>query len=196
MKKQVLFIALTVAIVGFSAFTEKEGFTVNTSESKVAWLGKKVTGQHNGVINIADGTLEIENGKLKGGNFTIDMNSITVLDLKDAEYNKKLTGHLKSDDFFGVEKHPKSMLVIKSVKEKSNNKYHVKGDITIKGVTKTIEFPAEVNLIGSKAVASASITIDRSQFGVKYGSGAFFEDLGDKMIYDDFVLDVTLVSNN
>ncbi len=196
MKKQVLFIALTVAIVGFSAFTEKEVFTVNTSESKVAWLGKKVTGQHNGTVQISDGTLEIVNGKLKGGSFTIDMKSIIVLDLQDAEYNQKLKGHLKSDDFFGVEKHPKSTLVIKSVKEKSNNKYDVKGDITIKGITKTVEFSAEVNLIDSKAVASASITIDRSQFGVKYGSGAFFDNLGDKMIYDDFVLDITLVANN
>lgn len=194
MKKQVLLIAVAVSIFAFSAFTEKEVFEVNTSESNVAWLGKKVTGQHNGTISISDGILEVVDGKLKGGSFEIDMNSIKVVDITDEEYNKKLTGHLKSDDFFGVEKFPKSTLNIKSVEAKSATKYIVKGDITIKGITQSIEFPAELNLIGDKAVASASITIDRSKYGVKYNSGAFFDSLGDKLIYDDFVLDITLVA--
>ena len=104
-------------------------------------------------------------------------------------------GHLKSDDFFGVAKYPTATFVIKEVQEKSTNKYHVKGHLTIKETTKPIEFPVEISMIESKAVASASITIDRSEFDVRYGSGSFFDGLGDKMIYDDFTLDVTLVAS-
>ena len=198
MKKQVVLIALSVVAIGFSAFTGKEKksvMSVNVPESKVVWLGKKVTGEHTGTINIASGDLEFSDNKLSGGSFEIDMSSITNSDIENEEYKQKLVGHLKSDDFFGVEKYPTSTLVIKNVEAKSPNKYHVNGEITIKGITKSIEFPVEVSLVDSKASASATITIDRSEFDVKYGSGSFFEGLGDKMIYDDFTLNVTLVAN-
>lgn len=198
MKKQILLIALSVVAIGFSAFTgkdKKSTLSVNVDESHVVWLGKKVTGEHTGTINIAQGNLEFVGERLRGGTFEIDMKSITNTDLSDAEYNQKLIDHLKSDDFFGVEKFPKTTFVIKKVKHDTGNKYHVKGDITIKGITKSIEFPVEVNLDGSKATVSAAITINRSEFDVKYGSGSFFENLGDKMIYDDFTLDITLVAN-
>jgi len=198
MKKQILLIALSVVTIGFSAFTgneKKSTLSVNVDQSNVVWFGKKVTGEHTGKINIAHGDLEFVGAHLKGGTFVIDMKSITNTDLSDAEYNQKLVGHLKSDDFFGVEKFPKTTFVIKKVKHEAENNYNVKGDITIKGITKSIEFPVEVSLTGSKATVSAAITIDRSEFDVKYGSGSFFENLGDKMIYDDFTLDVTLVAN-
>ena len=198
MKKQVLLIALSVIAIGFSAFTGKEKksvLSVNVPESKVVWLGKKVTGEHTGTINIASGDLKFSDNTLSGGSFEIDMSSIENSDIENEEYKQKLVGHLKSDDFFGVEKYPISTLVIKNVEVKSANKYHVKGEITIKGITKSIEFPVEVSLVGSKATASATITIDRSEFDVKYGSGSFFDGLGDKMIYDDFTLNVTLVAN-
>ena len=198
MKKQVVLIALSVVAIGFSAFTGKEKksvMSVNVPESKVVWLGKKVTGEHTGTINIASGDLEFSDDKLSGGSFEIDMSSIANSDIENEEYKQKLVGHLKSDDFFGVEKYPISTLVIKKVEAKSVNKYHVNGEITIKGITKSIEFPVEVSLVGSKATASATITIDRSEFDVKYGSGSFFDGLGDKMIYDDFTLNVTLVAN-
>ena len=197
MKKQILLFALAVVATSFSAFTEKEKMStmsVDVSESKVAWLGKKVTGEHTGTINIAYGDLEFKEDQLIGGSFEIDMNSIKNTDLENEEYNQKLVGHLKSDDFFGVEKFPKASFVIKDVAQKSASKYHVKGDITIKGTTKSIEFPIEISLMDAKAVASASITIDRSEFDIRYGSGSFFDGLGDKMIYDDFRLDITLVA--
>lgn len=131
---------------------------------------------------------------MRGGSFEIDMQSIKNTDIENEEYNQKLVGHLKSDDFFGVEKYPKASFVIKEVDQKNASKYHVKGDITIKGTTKSIEFPVEISMMDDKAVASASITIDRSEFDIRYGSGSFFDGLGDKMIYDDFTLDVTLVA--
>lgn len=198
MKKQILTFALAIVAISFSAFTEKEGkstFGVNTSESNVKWLGKKVTGEHSGTISIASGDLNFEGDKLVGGSFEIDMNSIKNTDIENEEYSKKLEGHLKSDDFFGVEKFPKASLVIIEVEQNTSTKYHIKGDITIKGTTKSIEFPVQISMLEDKAIASASITIDRSEFNIKYGSGSFFDGLGDKMIYDDFVLDVTLVSN-
>ena len=198
MKKQILTVALAVVAIAFSAFTLKEKqsiFGVNSEESKVKWLGKKVTGEHFGTIEIANGDLEFDGDKLTGGSFEIDMKSIKNDDLENEEYNQKLVGHLKSDDFFGVEKYPTAKFVISDVKQKSATKYHVVGDITIKATTKSIEFPVEISLSGSKAVASASITIDRSEFDVRYGSGSFFDGLGDKMIYDDFVLDVSLVAS-
>lgn len=198
MKNQILTSALVIAAIAFSAFTENERKStlgVNTAESKITWLGKKVTGEHTGTIEIAYGDLEFSEDKLSGGSFEIDMKSIKNTDIENEEYNQKLVGHLKSDDFFGVEKYPKATFVIKEVSQKSATKYHVSGDITIKATTKSIDFPVEISMDGAKAVASASITIDRSEFDVRYGSGSFFDGLGDKMIYDDFTLDVTLVAN-
>lgn len=167
---------------------------VSPDESKIVWLGKKVTGEHRGMITLASGALQFNGEQLTGGSFEIDMNSITNSDIEGDEYKQKLVGHLKSDDFFGVEKFPKASFVIKTVESKKAGKYVVKGDITIKGITKSIEFPAQVTVLDSKSTATASITIDRSEFDVKYGSGSFFENLGDKMIYDDFTLDITLVA--
>ena len=197
MKKQILLSAIAIVAIAISAFTEKETTStlgVNSAESKVKWLGKKVTGEHYGTIEIAKGNLEFSNNKLSGGTFEIDMNSIKNTDIENEEHNQKLVGHLKSDDFFGVANYPSASFIIKEVQAKSAHKYHVKGDLTIKETTKSIEFPVELNMIESKAVASASITIDRSDFDIRYGSGSFFEGLGDKMIYDDFTLDVTLVT--
>jgi polyisoprenoid-binding protein YceI len=199
MKKQILLIALSVVAIVFSSFTAKEKkstLNVNVAESKVVWLGKKVTGEHTGTISIASGNLEFSKDQLSGGTFEIDMSSISNTDIENDEYKQKLVGHLKSDDFFGVEKFPKSTLVIKKVKLESGNKYQVKGELTIKGITNAIEFPVEANIDGSKATATATIIVDRAKYEVKYGSGSFFDDLGDKMIYDDFTLEVTLVANN
>jgi polyisoprenoid-binding protein YceI len=173
---------------------------INPEKSTVNWLGKKVTGEHNGTVKITDGTLYVENNRLQGGEFAIDMNSIQCLDLTDAEYNAKLVGHLKSDDFFAVEKHPKATLKITGAKPLANAKagasnYEITGDLTIKGITHSITFPANVKINGNKADASASIVVDRSKYDVRYGSKSFFDGLGDKMIYDEFTLDVKLVAD-
>ena len=198
MKNQTLLSALVIVAIAFSAFTNADRnstMSVNVAESKVTWLGKKVTGEHTGTIQLLSGGMQFNDDKLVGGSFEIDMRSIENTDLENEEYNQKLVGHLKSDDFFGVEKYPTATMKITDVEQKTSSKYHVTGDITIKGITKSIVFPVEVSLLDTKAVASASITIDRSEFDVRYGSGSFFDDLGDKMIYDDFRLDVTVVAS-
>lgn len=171
------------------------GTTVNviTNESKINWLGKKVTGQHNGTIDIANGELIVENGKIKGGKFDIDMNSITVEDLKDSEMNAKLTNHLKSDDFFSAEKHPISVFEITKAEamndpNKPEMNHNITGNLTIKGITKSITFPASVKNENGTVSAEADFDIDRTEWDVRYRSGKFFDNLGDKMINDNFNL--------
>ncbi|GEP89025.1 Polyisoprenoid-binding protein YceI [Chitinophaga terrae (ex Kim and Jung 2007)] len=170
-------------------------FQVSTTDSKVNWTGKKVTGQHEGTINITDGKLELDNNVLKNGNFTLDTRSIVVTDIKDASGNAKLLGHLKSDDFFSVEKFPTATLATTSISNKGNGNYEITGNLTIKGITNPVSFPATVTVAGNKLTAKAKVTIDRTKYNIKYGSKSFFEGIGDKAIYDDFDLDVVLVAN-
>lgn len=166
-------------------------YHVDAQQSKLTWGAKKVTGSHAGNINIASGQLELEGSALKGGAFTLDTRSITVTDIT----SERLTNHLKSDDFFSVEKHPTATFVITSVSPKGGNNFDVTGKLTIKGITNPISFPAEVAVAGGKATAKATIKVDRTKFDIKYRSTNFFENLGDKAIYDDFTLDVELVAN-
>ncbi len=169
-------------------------FQVDGKESKLNWTGKKVTGQHEGTINIADGKLEVESNVLKGGSFSLDTRSIVVTDIKDAGGNAKLLGHLKSEDFFAVEKFPSATFVTTSVTSKGGGNYEVTGNLTIKGITNPVTFPATVTVAGNKLTAKAAIKVDRTKYNIKYGSKSFFEGIGDKAIYDDFDLDVTLVA--
>ncbi|HMQ68202.1 MAG TPA: YceI family protein [Ignavibacteria bacterium] len=166
-------------------------------QSKLEWEGKKVTGKHNGTINIISGDLTEDNGKLTGGNFVVDFNSIKVLDLQDEGMNAKLTGHLKSEDFFSAEKFPSGKFVITSaapLKDGSDNNYTINGDLTIKGITNNISFPAKVNIGDNGITASADFNIDRTLWDIRYGSGKFFEGLGDKMINDEFNIKFKIAS--
>lgn len=188
-------IFILLIAVGLSTAASAESYKVDKNESSVKWLGKKVTGQHNGTISFSEGTLEVTDGKPVSGVFVIDMNSMVNEDLTDPNWNQKLIGHLKSDDFFGVEKFPTSKLVITSVESKGANKYLFKGDLTIKGITNPAEFEASVVLNGNNAVAEGTLVIDRSLYNVRYGSGRFFDNLGDKTIYDEFTLDFKVVAS-
>ncbi|MFZ6001570.1 MAG: YceI family protein [Bacteroidota bacterium] len=192
--KSILSIA-AIAVV-FFAFTNPPAtkFKADTKASTLNWTGKKVTGQHNGTVPISGGELQVEGKVVKGGSFEIDLASLTVADLTDKSYNDKLVGHLKSDDFFGVEKFPKATFVISSVTPKSGNDFTVKGKLTIKGITNDIEFPANIVNDGKQLTATAKIIVDRTKYDVRYGSKTFFENIGDKAIYDDFELDLKLVA--
>jgi polyisoprenoid-binding protein YceI len=173
-------------------------YKVDLSKSEIKWHAKKVTGEHTGTINVNNGQLLVSGNKVSGGSFAIDMNSIACTDIKDATNNQKLVNHLKSDDFFGVEKHPTANFTITSLKPianaaAGNPNYTVTGDLTIKGITKPINFPATIAVKNGIATAKADITINRSRFDIRYGSNSFFDNLGDKAIDDDFVvsLDIT-----
>lgn len=175
---------LAISIASFTTVSEK---TVNIKESNITWKGYKVTGSHEGTINLSKGTLMFEGDNLTGGNFTIDMTTINVTDLEPGNGKEKLEAHLKSDDFFGVNNHKKAMFEINKVVN-NNGKYRVYGDLTIKGISK----PATFQMTIKGNTAKASFKIDRVTYGIKYGSSSFYDDLKDKAIYDDFDLNVTL----
>lgn len=185
--KQIKTIAIALLVV-FSTAVNAQTKKVDTSKSTITWVGKKVTGKHDGTVNLTEGSLTFKNKSLVDGTFTVNMNSIAVTDLKSGEGKEKLEGHLKSNDFFGTDKYPTSKLVFKTVMVNGGNKYTVAADLTIKDKTNPITFDIFVN--GNSA--TAKLVIDRSKYDVKYNSTSFFESLGDKAIYDDFELDVTL----
>ena len=176
-----------ITVIAFMAFSfttiDGEKKEIKKENSKIVWKGYKVTGSHDGTIALKSGSLNFSEGILTGGELTIDMTSITVTDL-EGEYKGKLEGHLKSDDFFGVEKNPTSTLAFTNVKSTGKNSYSVTGDLTIKGITKSITF--DLSVYGNKA--TAALKIDRAKFDVKYGSTSFFDGLKDKAIYDEFDL--------
>lgn len=189
MKKRILNATLILAVIlGTVAFTNiADKKEIKTAESKVTWKGYKVTGSHEGTVDLKSGYLTFEGDKLTGGEFTVDMSSLGATDL-EGDSKGKLDGHLKSDDFFGVKNHPTSKLVITDVKATGKNAYEVTGDLTIKDKTNPITF--DLSVYGNKA--TGALKIDRSKYDVRYGSGSFFDNLGDKTIYDEFDLVVDL----
>lgn len=162
-------------------------YVVKNEISSMEWVGKKVTGEHTGTIKVESGEVMVKDGEITGGTLYIDMSTIVVTDIKDEETNAKLKGHLMSDDFFSVEKHPKSKLVITKV-VKDGDKHIIHGDLTIKGITEKVKIPTTIKMDGDKLVAIGEAEIDRTKYDIRFRSGKFFEDLGDKMIYDNFVV--------
>lgn len=187
MKNRIKKLAFVLAIVFSFTTINAQQKQINTEKSNLVWKGYKVTGSHKGTLAIKEGTLTFKDNKLTGGVFVIDMTSlITTDDLGD--YKAKLEGHLKSDDFFGVEKFPTASLIFTKIKHTGKNGYNVKAEITIKGITKKVD--VAISIYGNKA--TATLKIDRTEFGVRYGSASFFDNLKDKTIYDDFDLVVDL----
>ncbi|VAV85762.1 Rhodanese-like domain protein [hydrothermal vent metagenome] len=190
MKNKILSLAI-IAVVTFTglSFTTKDEVKkdIKIEKSNVVWKGYQVTGSQKGVLALKSGFLNFKADKLIGGKFTIDMTTITSTD-QSGEYKQKLEGHLKSDDFFSVKTHPTATLVFNKVKHLGKNSYSVTGDLTIKGITNSINF--EISIYGKKA--SASLKIDRAKYNVRYGSTSFFDNLKDKAIYDEFDLIVDL----
>ncbi len=186
MKKELIFLALSgLFLMNVSA---QEKLTADTSKTKLLWLGEKVIGQHTGSINLQSGWLNWQDNKIVSGEFNIDMTT-----LKDSEANQKLEGHLKSDDFFGVEKFPTSKLVITGSSPFDKGTGVVSGTLTIKGVTNPVEFKAAMQKKDDGVWFFTNIVIDRTKYNIRYGSGSFFDNLGDKTIYDEFKLKVNLL---
>ncbi|ULC60795.1 YceI family protein [Flaviramulus sp. BrNp1-15] len=182
LKNLVIITFVTLLTASFTTI-DIEKKEVKVENSKVVWKGYKVTGSHEGTISINSGTLMFEDDKLTGGEFEIDMTSINTTDL-EGEYKDKLDGHLKSDDFFGIETYPTATLVFKNVTSSGKNAYNVTGDLTVKGKTNPVSFT--ISIYGNKA--TASLKVDRTKYDVRYGSTSFFDNLKDKAIYDEFDL--------
>jgi len=191
--------AAKAATTEIAAPAKGKAYNVVADKSELKWHAKKVTGEHFGHIQLQSGALNIDNNKLAGGEFVIDMGSIANTDIKDEEYKTKLITHLKSDDFFGVEKFPTATFIITSAKSIANAaagqpNYTVTGNLTIKGNTNPITFPATVIVKNGVATAKADVTINRAKYDVRYGSESFFGSLGDKAIYDDFVVSLNVTA--
>ena len=182
--KTLALIVLAITIASFKSIIEKK---VKVTESDITWKAYKVTGSHEGTLNLSDGTLIFEDNQLTGGNFVIDMTTINVTDLEAGSGKEKLEGHLNSDDFFGTTNHKTAMFNITDV-EGNNGTYQVTGDFTIKGKTESNTF----EMIVDDNSASANLKIDRTKFDIKYGSSSFFDNLKDKAISDEFDLNVKL----
>jgi len=203
MKKPLLLLLLIPAIAAIAVpariLSHVDTYVTDVNASKIQWFAEKVTGKHNGTISISSGEIHNNHGQL-GGKFVFDMKTIAVTDLDPDKGGKKLEGHLKSEDFFSVEKHPTSTFEITSVAPRSGvsegePNFNVTGKLTIKGITNDITFPASIKFEGTKLTTKADVKVDRSKYDIRYGSKTFFPDIGDKAISDEFLLKIDVVAN-
>lgn len=189
------FISLLI-FLSFASFAQKtsiEQIDIDLTQSKLEWTGKKLGGEHYGEIQLVSGYLTFTKTKLTGGTFEMDMTSITCVDITDQKSNKRLLDHLKSEDFFSVVRFPKSSFIITKVDSKSATEYLITGDLTIKGKTNPITFTTKIDTLNNQTIAEATLVFDRSKYDVKFGSQSFFENLGDKLVYDDVDMNIKLV---
>lgn len=194
MKRTSLIVLITVLLI-FPLSAQKK-HTADPTATQITWTGKKLGKEHVGTIGLKEGYISIDKNAITGGEFLVDMTSIKNTDIEDEKMNGMLIGHLKSDDFFGVEKYPAAKLVLTGSSKFVNGTATVKGNMTIKGATNPVEFTVQEAATGGVKTYKALITVDRTQYDVKYGSGKFFTDLGDKAISDEFTLEVTLVAKS
>jgi polyisoprenoid-binding protein YceI len=169
-------------------------FKIVAAQSNIDWIGRNVTGAHNGTIAIKEGTLVLNDDKLTGGKFIVDTTSIKVLDIMDPATNAQFAGHLASDDFFASDEYPEALFVITSAETSGNKVYSISGNLTIKGITHPINFSGMLNVSDNTLNASGKIIVDRTRYGMKFRSGNFFKDLGDTPICNDFELNVSITA--
>ena len=173
-------------------FTQAQSLTANTFESNIRWYGEEITGKtHFGNLSFKEAQIEIQDGVINGGKFVVDMNTLSVEDLSGGA-KLKLEGHLKSDDFFSVKNNPQATLKITQKAKVNGETQTLYGDLIIKGIKKPIDCTI---IFGDNKTAVAKMTFDRSKYNVRFRSGSFFENLGDKLILDDIRMEVSLKWN-
>ena len=203
MKKYIYMLA--IAGLGLSAIANPPAkkadapYTVDAAASTFNWKATKVTGEHSGIAKIASGIVTTTGTNLKGGEIVIDMSTIDATDLT-GEYHDKLVGHLKSEDFFSTAKFATASIKIKSVTPikgaaAGSNNYTVVADLTIKGITNEITFPAMVVITAKQVIFKADLNVNRTKYDIKYGSASFIEGIGDKAISDEFNVKVRVIAN-
>ncbi|MDG1674850.1 MAG: YceI family protein [Flavobacteriales bacterium] len=191
----------TTLVLTLAAFASNdEGTTrykVDTNASSITWHATKVMGEHMGTVNVTNGVMSITDGTMTSANVIADMSSIACTDL-EGEWADKLVGHLNSDDFFNVSEHKTSSFLLRNMEAlkdaKGDATHTVTGDFTIRGITQSVTFEATISDENGTLSISGSVVLDQSQFGVKYGSGSFFENLGDNLIHDEFTVGFNLVA--
>ncbi len=173
-------------------------YTVDAEASQVAWEGTKVGGAHDGTIAVDHGELFVFDGELLMGEVIMDMNQIVVLDIENPESNARLKGHLESDDFFSVDTYPTAIFEItrlEALDAGAEMSHKVYGNMTIKGITHGIAIDADIVVEETYISAYADFDLDRTRWDVRFGSGRFFENLGDNLIHDDFNLKLNIIAN-
>jgi polyisoprenoid-binding protein YceI len=193
-----LLLSLSILISQGAVPSGKRSLQLDTKASMVTWIGSKVAGSHTGQVRITSGTFTLQDDLLVLADIVMDMTSITCTDLSDAGRNAKLVGHLKGGDFFAVDEHPRASFRTRAVERTSGSgnagTYKISGDLTIKGVTQPNTFDAVVTTGPVGAEATGTIRFDRTKYGIRYGSGSFFDGLGDRMISDEIVLNFNVIA--
>lgn len=164
-------------------------------QSEITWVGKKVSGEHDGTLGLKSASLEVEDRQITGGKFVFDMNQIENLDIESETYKKKLEDHLKSPDFFDTAKHPEGSFTIKRVKGSiDDDKLTIIGDLTLKGITNPVMFDTDLHRMDGGYHAIGTTMIDRTKWDLKYNSGKFFSvtKLGDKLINDQIEVGIEI----
>jgi len=214
--KQTLFSSLAKAtLIGIVALTVVCGlwtvdcmaqgqprYRIDLAQSTVMWHGYYLFsfGEHYGAIDLKPAELSFTNDQLRG-TFEIDMNTLRTIDMKDEEDGgKSFNDHLKNDDFFSVAKFPSAVFTIISTEKikdatAGQPNYEVTGNLTLKGATHSLKFPAEVSVNGKTLTAKARFKFDRTQWSVQYGSGKFFGDVGNNAISDAIGIELNLKGN-
>ena len=188
MKSSIFFKRYFLLFLFCTSIVFSSRYFIDTEKSNVIWIGRKVSGEHHGVINIKRGYVDIEKKSIVGGEIVIDMKSIEVVDMSD-KYNRKLEKHLKNSDFFDVDLFPESTFKIKKNHELiTDENILFEGDLTIKDTTIISSIPSKILLEDNIVKAIGIVDIDRTLYGITYGSGTFFEDLTDRAIDDNFTL--------
>lgn len=188
----------TVALAGTGAGTTSmaTGYELQAGESTIQWkAGYVVGGGHEGTLRLVSGNLAADAaGKWVGGYFVIDMNTITITDLKEQEERNSLENHLKNDDFFAVPKHPRAYFTLtQAVAGTGPHAFTISGKLSIKGIIRDISFPATLETTGNQVKARATLTIDRTKWGINYQSGSIFSNLKDGIISDNIPVTLELV---
>lgn len=190
--KALFAVVLTFALFSFQG--TEDSYVVSPTQSNVHWKAKKTTGEHEGDVKVKFGKLKMNGETPLRAEFVVDMTTITVTDIKDADMNAKLLGHLKSDDFFSVDKFPTSIITIKKFEKGVGTVYTATADLEIKGKKNEVTFPVKLAKTTSGDVtAIADITIDRTKWGIVYNSKTILGAAADKFIYDDVNFNVSLV---
>ncbi|MDF7813822.1 YceI family protein [Hymenobacter sp. YC55] len=200
-----LLVVPTYAIVSGAPFPRSAAskaatpYKLQPQLSTLGWEAKAVTHGHNGTAQFSAGELLVTDTQLVGGTVTVDMKTIKATDITDAETYGKFMGHLTSDDFFATAKHTTAsfnitrVTPIKGAAATANNAT-ITGELTIKGITKPLSFPAKVGVKNGVVAATGTATVNRTQYDIKYGSKSFFDNIGDKAIYDDFTLSFNVIA--
>ncbi|MEL7019979.1 MAG: YceI family protein [Bacteroidota bacterium] len=182
-----------------AAPTTAKAYAVDANSSQINWVGAKPAGQHMGTLKITNGNLAVVDGNITAGDFTLDMTSITVTDLEAGKGKEDLEGHLKTGDFFEVEKFPTGSFAITGVKPVTGTEgatHEITGNLTMKGVTKGVTLPANINITDGKITAvTPNFTIDRTEWNIKYNSASLVDTAKDKIINDEIGLVINLTAN-